>query len=149
MTEQEIKACECRKNGYSHCKKHLRYHIIFVTKYRRKCLDGIRQQVFDAFRYVESKSHIKIHNMNLDQDHIHLLISFPPDYSISQTVNRLKQMTTNYLYRLEEIEQRLKQFYWKKKRLLWTHGYFVSTVGHVSENIVFEYIENQGKNYYI
>ena len=102
MTKQEIKACECRKNGYSHCKKHLRYHIIFVTKYRRKCLDKIRQQVFDAFRYVESKSHIKIHNMNLDKDHIHLLISFPPDYSISQTVNRLKQMTTNYLYRLEK-----------------------------------------------
>ena len=111
MTEQEIKACECRKNGYSHCKKHLRYHIIFVTKYRRKCLDEIRQQVFSAFRYVESKSHIKIHNMNLDQDHIHLLISFPPDYSISQTVNRLKQMTTNYLYRLEETEKWLKQFY--------------------------------------
>lgn len=109
-------------------------------------MDEIKQDVFDAFRYVEDKSHIKIYNMNLDTDHIHLLLSFPPDYSLSQTVNRLKQMTTNYLYRNERAEKWLKQFYWKKKkRLLWTHGYFVSTIGKVSEKIVFNYIENQGK----
>ena len=90
-------------------------------------MDEIKQDVFDAFRYVEDKSHIKIYNMNLDANHIHLLLSFPPDYSLSQTVNRLKQ------------------FYWKKKRLLWTHGYFVSTIGKVSEKIVFNYIENQVK----
>ena len=83
--------------------------------------------------------------MNLDANHIHPLLSFPPDYSLSQTVNRLKQMTTNYLYRNERTKNWLKQFYWKKKRLLWTHGYFVSTIGKVSEKIVFNYIENQGK----
>lgn len=126
MTQQEIDMCKWNGKS-SHCKHHIRYHIIFVTKYRRKCLDEIKQDVFDAFRYVEDKSHIKIYNMNLDADHIHLLLSFPPDYSLSQTVNRLKQ------------------FYWKKKRLLWTHGYFVSTIGKVSEKIVFNYIENQGK----
>ena len=113
-------------------------------------MDEIKQDVFDAFRYVEDKSHIKTYNMNLDAEHIHLLLSFPPDYSLSQTVNRLKQMTTNYLYRNERTEKWLKQFYWKKKCLLWTHGlwthgYFVSTIGKVSEKIVFNYIENQGK----
>ena len=54
-------------------------------------------------------------------------------------------MTTNYLYRNERTKNRLKQYYWKKKRLLWTHSYFVSTIGKVSEKIVFNYIENQGK----
>ena len=83
--------------------------------------------------------------MNLDNDNIHVLLSFPPDYSLSQTVNILKQMITNYLYRNERIEMWLKQFLWKKKRLLWTHGYFVLTIGKVSEKIVFEYIEKQGK----
>ena len=83
--------------------------------------------------------------MNIDKDHIHLLISFPVDYSISQTINRLKQYTTNYLYRKEDTCKWLKQFYWKKKCMLWTHGYFVSTVGQISEEIVFKYIENQGK----
>ncbi len=96
-------------------------------------MNEIRQDIFDVFRYVESKSHITIYNMNLDNDHIHILLSFPPDYSLSQTVNRLKQTTTNYLYRNERIEMWLKQFYCKKKRLLWTQGYFVSTIGKVSE----------------
>ena len=144
MTKQEIDMCKWNGKS-SHCKHHIRYHLIFVTKYRRKCLNEIRQDIFDAFRYVESKSHITIYNMNLDNDHIHILLSFPPDYSLSQTVNRLKQMTTNYLYRNERIEMWLKQFYWKKKRLLWTVGYFVSTIDKVSEKIVFEYIGKQGK----
>ena len=117
MTQQEIDMCKWNGKS-SHCKYHIRYHIIFVTKYRRKCLDEIKQDVFDAFRYVEDKSHIKIYNMNLDANHIHLLLSFPPDYSLSQTVNRLKQMTTNYLYRNERTKNLLKQFYWEKKTFI-------------------------------
>lgn len=125
-----------------HCRTYIRYHIIFVTKYRRKVLDNIKQEVFDAFRYCESKSNITIHTMNLEADHIHLIVSFPVTYTIGQTVSRLKQMTTNYLYR--EKNNYLRQFYWKKKRLLWTHGYYVGTLGKVSEKTVFNYIENQG-----
>ena len=77
-------------------------------------MDEIKQDVFDAFRYVEDKSHIKIYNMNLDADHIHLLLSFPPDYSLSQTVNRLKQMTTNYLYRNERTKNWLNNVIGRK-----------------------------------
>ena len=73
-------------------------------------MNEIRQDIFDAFRYEESKSQITIYNMNLDNDNIHVLLSFPPDYSLSQTVNILKQMITNYLYRNERIEMWLKQF---------------------------------------
>ena len=70
-------------------------------------MDEIKQDVFDAFRYVEDKSHIKIYNINLDADHIHLLLSFPPDYSLSQTVNKLKQMTTNYKNLIDMTVQEL------------------------------------------
>ena len=141
-----VESQKCEWEGkYGRCKTHIRYHIIFVAKYRRKCLDGIRDQVFEAFKQCEANSHLKIHNMNIDKDHIHLLISFPVDYSISQTINRLKQYTTNYLYRKEDTYKWLKQFYCKKKCILWTNGYFVSTIGQISEEIVFKYIENQGK----
>ena len=99
MLSAERNISKIPKKGYSHSKTYLRYHIIFVTKYRRKLLNDIRQTVFDAFTYCESKSHFTILKMNLDQDHIHLLISIPVEYSIDQTVSRLKQMTTNYLYR--------------------------------------------------
>lgn len=127
------------------CKTHIRYHIIFITKYRRKCLNEIQQDVFDAFKYCAKKSHLKIHNMNIDKDHIHLLVSFPVDYSISQTVKRLKQFTTNYLYSNNKTYSWLRNFYKKKKRKLWSNGYFVSTLGQVSEEKVFEHIKNQGK----
>lgn len=134
------------KKGFSHAKCHLRYHIIFVTKYRRKCLEPIKDIVFEGFRICESKSHFKIHNMNIDKDHIHLLIEIHPKYSISQTVERMKQMTLNHVYR--ECNDYMRHFYWTKKRRLWTSGYFVSTVGKVSEDIVFNYINNQGIEYY-
>lgn len=128
----------------NHYKAKLRYHFVFCTKYRKKCLDQIRGTVFDAFRYCESKSHFTILNMNIDQDHIHLLIEIPPTYSVGQTINRLKEMTTNYLYR--EQNDWLRKFYRSKKRQVWTNGYFVSTVGDVLERTVFDYIEKHGLN---
>ena len=80
--------------------------------------------------------------MNIDKDHVHLLVTFPPMFSIEQTVRRLKQYTTKYLY--DNNEEYLRNFYWKKKRLLWTHGYYCSTLGKISEDIVWNYIDNQG-----
>lgn len=133
----------CKPGGWSHAKTHIRYHIIFVTKYRRKCLDLIKDDVFAAFRECEANSHIRILNMNLDKDHVHLLITFPPVFSISQTVRRLKQYSTKYLY--DHQGPYLRNFYRKKRKMLWTHGYYCGTLGQVSENIVWNYIENQGK----
>lgn len=127
---------------YGHKKTRLRYHIILVTKYRRKCLDGIKDDVFKSFRYVEQNSDIKIHYMNLDKDHIHLMISFPPNYSLSQSINRLKQGTLNYLYKYNN--DYLRRYYWSKKRKLWSDSFFASIVGMISESKVHNYIKNQG-----
>lgn len=130
--------------SFGHAKTRIRYHIILCTKYRRKCLNTIRQYVLDTFRLAETKSHFKIHYMELDEDHIHFLISFPPSYSIEQTVRRLKQFSTYHIYDDPFITTHLKKFYWKKKKVLWTHGYFCSTIGEVSEEKIKAYIENQG-----
>ena len=128
--------------SFNHAKTRLRYHIIFSTKFRRKCLNEIRDMVLDAFKYAKSISHFRILVMELDKDHIHFLVSFPPAYSIEQTVRRMKMISTNYVY--ERCENYLKKFYWKDKRLLWTHGYFCSTIGEVSEQKVKHDIENKG-----
>ena len=129
----------------NHYKGRLVYHIIFSTKFRRKCLIGIENIIYDAFRYCEEKSHFKIKNMKCDKDHIHLLIEIKPTFSLGQTINRMKQMTTSYLYHNDKSYTMLRNFYWSKRLTVWTHGYFASTIGDVSEKIVFEYIENQGK----
>jgi len=124
-----------------HAKTHLRYHIIFSTKYRKRCLNQIHDSVIEAFKKSETNSHYKILTMELDKDHIHLLITFKPFLSISQVVRRLKQLTTRYIW--DQNENFLKKFYYKNK-VLWTHGYFCSTVGKVSETTIKKYIENQG-----
>lgn len=124
-----------------HAKTHLRYHIIFSTKYRKRCLNQIHDSVIEAFKKSETNSHYKILTIELDKDHIHLLITFKPFLSISQVVRRLKQLTTRYIW--DQNENFLKKFYYKNK-VLWTHGYFCSTVGKVSEATIKKYIENQG-----
>lgn len=125
-----------------HSKTRLRYHLILVTKYRRKCLNGIKELIFESFRFAESKMDLKIHNMNTDDNHIHLLISFPPSYSITQTVRGLKQFTTRYVY--SHNESYMRRFYWRRKRVLWHDGYYCSTVGLNNENVINKYIDNQG-----
>lgn len=128
----------------NHYKGVLKYHLIISTKYRRKCLNQIEDIVYESFRYAEQKSKMKILNMKLDQDHIHFLIQIPPTVSIGSIIGRMKQQSTWYLKENETSYSWLRNFYWSKKFQIWTHGYFVSTVGDVSEKIVFEYIEKQG-----
>jgi putative transposase len=133
---------EERYRTYNHAKTRLRYHIIFSTKYRRKCLTDIGEQVLLSFKHAESISHFRILTMEIDEDHIHFLIEFPPAYSVEQTVRRMKMVSTRYLY--DNCLDYLRQFYWKNKRVLWTHGYFCSTIGDMSKETVKHYIENQG-----
>lgn len=77
--------------------------------------------------------------MEIDKDHIHLLLEVKPSLSISSVVNRLKSMTTNRIWKKCD----LSKYYWNSK-VLWTHGYFVSTVGYINEDIINNYIKNQG-----
>jgi putative transposase len=125
----------------AHAKTSLRYHIIFSTKYRQKCLDNIKEDVLLAFKEAENQSDFKILKINTDRDHVHLLMKWKPSLSISQVIRRLKQMTTSYLWKKQE--QYLSTFFWKK-HVLWTGGYFISTIGEISEEKIMEYIENQG-----
>lgn len=126
----------------AHAKTSLRYHLIFSTKYRRKALTGIHDRVLEAFRYAETNSSVRIIEMNTDQDHIHLLITFKPALSIEQVVRRLKQLTTHYLW--EHEPEHLREYYWGTKKKLWTGGYFCSTIGEISEAKLVDYIKNQG-----
>ena len=125
----------------AHAKTRLRYHIIFSTKYRRKCLNEIKEEIFNSFKYAEEKSDFKILLMNLEEDHIHFLMKWKPALSIEQVVRRMKQLSTFYLWK--NCDRHFKKFYWKKRQI-WTGGYFVSTIGNVSEKNIEHYIQNQG-----
>lgn len=126
----------------NHSKYRIRYHIIFSTKYRRKCLEGIEDGVKGIFNEISKKCNFRILEIGIDKDHIHILVKSCPSMSPLMIVRRLKQLSTRMMY--ERYDEHLSKYYWKKKKL-WTNGYFCSTIGEVSEKKkIVEYIEKQG-----
>lgn len=123
-------------------KTKLYYHIVLTTKYRRKSLLGIEQQVYSAFRQVEDHSSFEILAMGIeDENHIHIVIKAPPQYSVSGIVNRLKGWTLKHLWNSSHAH--LSQFYWGNKKKLWHGGYYCDTIGKVSREKILDYVKNQ------
>lgn len=128
---------------FGHAKTRIRYHLIFSTKYRTRCLEDISDAVKDVFTTVEASSDFRLHAIGVDADHVHLVVSFRPNWSVAQIVRRLKQGSTHLLW--ETQEPHLRKFYWGAKKRLWTNGYFVETVGSVSEDKILDYVRDQGR----
>ena len=126
----------------NHSKFLLKYHIIFVCKYLRKILiENIATCVKNILIDIANKSEFRIEVIETDKDHVHLLVNSDPKVSPLQIVRRLKQESTKRLWLLYPEILR-KWFY--RERTLWTDGYFVSSIGNVSQETVRRYIENQG-----
>lgn len=79
--------------------------------------------------------------METDKDHIHFMIQTTPQISIGQVVRVLKQQTTIYLWKISS--NYLNRFFWKENTF-WSDGYFVTTIGEVSQETLKKYIESQG-----
>lgn len=123
-------------------KVRIRYHIVLVTKYRKRALVGIEKDVLDSIRNAERRSRFIIHRINTgDGNRVHMLISIPPDMTISGTVSRIKQLTTHELW--DKHPDHLRHYYWGKRHKLWSAGYYCETVGWNSESIVERYIDEQ------
>ncbi|GGI15340.1 transposase [Galliscardovia ingluviei] len=119
-----------------------RYHIVLVTKYRKQALAGIEQAVITSINQVEQQSAFTIHQINTgDGNHVHMLISIPPNKTISETVSRIKQLTTHALW--QQYADHLQHYYWGKHHKLWSGGYYCETVGNSSEKTVKQYITHQ------
>ena len=121
----------------------LQYHIIFVCKYIKKLFinSEISKNIKLLSKEICSKYEVNIKYMETDLDHIHYMMEIPPTISISKIVKLIKSYTTYHIWKLNY--NYLKKNFWREKTF-WTDGYFVSTIGDVSENILKDYIENQG-----
>ena len=118
------------------------YHIVFCPKYRYKILEGssevfVRNQLYTL---CSQKDQVSIEEINIQPDHVHLIISVPPKYSVSEVTGYLKGKVA---IRLFEHQRELTKTYWGKH--LWSRGYCVSTVG-LDEVMIKEYIQNQEKH---
>ena len=118
------------------------YHLVFVTKYRRKVLKhGLGNYCIAVIKQIcENYPDLQLLEINTDEDHIHLLISIPPKWQISKAVNILK---TNSSRAMRNKFPTVRSVY-GKSMMFWSDGYFVSTVG-INESMIKSYIEHQGK----
>ena len=122
----------------SHAKWECKYHVVFIPKYRRKVLYGeLRQHLGDVFRKLALQKESRIEEGHLMLDHVHMMISIPPKYAVSQVVGFIKGKSAIHLART--YGERKRNFVGQH---FWARGYFVSTVGR-DEAAIREYIKNQ------
>lgn len=120
----------------------LQYHLIFVCKYRKKLFTKRISDDVKQFSYEICKSNnVIIKYMETDKDHIHYMIETDTIISISKMVNLMKSYITYHIW--EQHKEYLSCQFWKENTFF-TDGYFVCSVGNVSEKMLKEYIENQG-----
>ena len=123
----------------SHAVHDIKYHIIWVTKYRYKVLMGkIGYRLRELVRQGCEARNITIVSGSVRADHVHLLLSCPPSLAPSKIVQYLKGRSSRLLQ--DEFPE-LKKKYWGQH--LWARGYFCATVGSVTEETIRKYIEDQ------
>ena len=124
----------------SHTKWECKYHVVWIPKYRRKVLYGeLRKNLGEMLHDLARQKECKILEGHLQPDHIHMLISIPPKYSVAQVVGYIKGKSAIHIARTY-LGQR-KNY---SGMNFWTRGYFVSTVG-ADEEVVKAYIQAQEK----
>jgi len=122
-----------------HCVFKMHVHMVFVAKYRRKVFDG---DAIDRMRRMFGKvcedMEASLVEMDGEDNHVHLLVEYPPKLAVSVLVNSLKGVSSRLL-RKERPD--LKKRYWKN--VLWSPSYFASSCGGAPISIIKQYIEQQ------
>jgi putative transposase len=115
-----------------------KYHVVFIPKYRRKALfEALRKDLGAVFRELARQKDCRIEEGHLRPDHVHMLLSIPPKYSVAAVVGYLKGKSAIHIART--YRGRSRNFLGES---FWARGYFVSTVGR-DEAKIREYIRNQ------
>ena len=125
-------------NSLAHTKWNCKYHIVFAPKYRRQVIYGkIKADIGQILRKLCEHKGIEIIEANACPDHIHMLVSIPPKYSVSQVMGYLKGKSSLMIF---DRHANLKYKY--GNRQFWCKGYYVDTVGR-NKKAIAEYIRNQ------
>ena len=126
----------------AHSTYSLKCHIVWISKYRKPILSGeIGTRLRELIRQTCATLDVYIESGHIASDHVHLLVSMPPNLAVSELVQRLKGRSSRMM--MEEIAE-LKRQYWG--RHLWARGYFAASSGNVTDEIIKQYIESQGEN---
>lgn len=127
----------------NHSKHLLVVHLIFSCKYRKRLLVKYGEEIKDIFYDISEENGLNIIEMEVDKDHIHLLVQYPPTKTILEIVRLLKQISTYRIWRQNNNNIYLSKQFWKE-RTFWSDGYFACSIGQVSKETIERYIQNQG-----
>lgn len=120
----------------------LQYHVVWVTKYRRRILKlfvvSYLKKVLPTL--LRSIPGVNIETIGFDNDHVHIVMVIPPKYLVASVMGRLKSQSSHHM---RKIFAWLGKVYWKEN-VVWSPGCFVSSVG-IDENIIRRYVEYQGR----
>jgi putative transposase len=126
----------------SHCAYQTHYHIVFPVKYRKSLL---REEITEAIKRIAQeigeRYEIEFEQIGCDKNHIHILCSFHPKYSIGGVVRKFKSITARELFKRFP---KLRQEMWGGE--FWSDGYYVATIGEGGNwSVVEKYVREQGK----
>ena len=125
----------------SHTVFHHRYHIVWVPKYRYKVLRGkIRERVRIIIKQVCSELGVEIVSGVLSADHVHMFVDIPPHIAVSQFVQRVKGRSS---CKIQQEFPELRKRYWGRR--FWARGYFCTTSGNITDDIILEYLGQHSK----
>ena len=124
----------------SHTKWKCQYHIVFIPKYRKKQLYGrIKEDVREIISTLCKYKDVEIVEGAVCPDHVHICVSIPPKLSVSSFMGYLKGKSTLMIYdRHPELQSK-----WSKA--FWARGYYVATVGNITEAAIKKYIQEQSE----
>lgn len=123
-----------------HSVYNLKYHLVVVTKYRKKCInEEILKDLNDIFEKIITGNNGSIIEFNGESDHIHLLFETPPQVELAKLINNLKTVSSR-LIRKQHGEY-LKQYYWEN--VFWSRSYCILTTGGATIEMIEKYIQSQ------
>jgi len=127
-----------RLESLNHSKWECKYHVVFIPKRRRKTLyAALRKHLGEVFHRLAQQKESRIEEGHLMPDHVHMLISIPPKYAVSNVIGYIKGKSAIHLARV--YGERKRNFVGQH---FWARGYSVTTVGR-DEEAIREYIRNQ------
>jgi len=125
----------------SHTTYDIKFHLVWITKYRKTILIGeIAKRARELIREVCRTWDVEIIRGHVSKDHVHIFVSVPPHISVSKLMQSIKGKSSRKM--MSEFKHLSREFW---GRHIWGRGYFVASSGNVTDEVIMQYIELQGK----
>jgi len=125
----------------SHTTYDIKYHLVWITKYRKPVLTGeIASRARELIREICRSNDVEILKGHVSKEHVHIFVSVPPHISVSSLMQSIKGKSSRKM--MSEYKA-LSRTFWG--RHIWARGYFAASSGNVTDEVIMQYIELQGK----